>query len=62
MTKIPPKPAYLNETQTHPIINWVLNGYPVRPTYDPSIISTNQPTLKYPKTTKITKIPLKPKK
>ena len=23
MTKIPPKPAYLNETQTHPIINWV---------------------------------------
>ena len=79
MTKIPPKPAYLNETQTHPIINlvkwvltqlnpininvyWVLNGYPIRPNYDPSIISTNQPTLKYPKTTKITKIPLKPKK
>ena len=41
---------------------WVLNGYPIRPNYDPSIISTNQPTLKYPKTTKMTKIPLKPRK
>ena len=32
------------------------------PNYDPGIISTNQPTLKYPKTTKMTKIPLKHKK
>ena len=30
--------------------------------YDPNIISTNHPTLKYPKTTKITKIPPQPKK
>ena len=69
ITKIPPKPAYLNETQTHPIINWVkwvltqlnpininvywvLNGYPIRPNYDASIISTNQQTLKYPKNPK----------
>ena len=40
----------------------VLNGYTIRPNYDPSIISTNQPTLKYSKIIKITKIPLKPKK
>ena len=32
-------------------VYWVLIGYPIRPNYDP-IISTNHPTLKYPKTTK----------
>ena len=47
-------------------------GYPIRPNYDPSIISTNHPTLKYSKTTKndqntpkllkMTKIPPKTKK
>ena len=75
----PPKPIHLNETQTHPIINWVkwvltqlnsininvywvLIGYPIKPNYDPSIIFTNHPTLKYPKTNKITKIPPQPKK
>ena len=36
-------------------VYWVLNGYPIRPNYDPSIISTNHPTLKYFKTTKFTK-------
>ena len=48
-------------------VNWVLIGYPIRPKYDSSIISINQSTLKYPKTTKetnetsrIIKIPLKP--
>ena len=73
------KPTHLNETQTHPIINWVkwvltqlnlininvywvLIGYSIRPNYDPTIISTNHPTLKCPKTTKITKIPPQPKK
>ena len=35
--------------------NWV-------PNYDPTIISTNHPSLKCPKTTKITKIPPQPKK
>ena len=33
-------------------VYWVLIGYPIRPNYDPSIISTNHPTLKYCKTTK----------
>ena len=33
-------------------VYWVLIGYPIRPNYDPSIISTNHPTLKYSKTTK----------
>ena len=37
-------------------------GFKWVPNYDPSIIFTNQLTLKYPKTTKITKIPLKHKK
>ena len=71
--------THLNETQTHPIINWVkwvltqlnpisinvywvLIGYPIRLNYNPIIISTNHPTLKYSKTTKITKIPPQPKK
>ena len=49
-----------------------INGHPIRPKYDPSIISINHSTLKYSKTTKntknthetskITKIPLKPNK
>ena len=43
-------------------VYWVLIGYPIRPNYNPSIISTNHPTLKYSKTTKITKIPPQPKK
>ena len=75
----PPKPTHLNETQTHPIINWVkwvltqlnpininiywvLIRYSIRPNYDPSIISTNHPTIEYPKTNKITKIPPQLKK
>ena len=36
-------------------IYWVLTRYqldPIRPNYDQSIISTNHPTLIYPKTTK----------
>ena len=48
-------------TQLNPIninVYWILIGYPIRPNYDPSIFSTNHPTLKYLKTTKITKIPL----
>ena len=43
-------------------VYWVLIGYPIRPNYKPSIISTNRSTLKYPQTTKITKIIPKPKK
>ena len=59
----PPKPTYLNKTQTYPIVNWVkwvlninpininvywvLIGYPIRLNYDPSIISTNHPTLEW---------------
>ena len=35
-----------------------VSGFKWEPNYDPSIISTNQQTLKYPKTTKITKIPI----
>ena len=52
-------------TQLNPIninVYWVLIEYPIRPNYDPTIISTNYPTLKCPKTTKITKIPHQPKK
>ena len=43
-------------------VYWVLIGYPIRLNYDPTIISTNHPTLKCPKPTKITKIPSQPKK
>ena len=43
-------------------IYWVLIGYLIRPNYGPTIISTNHPTLKCHKTTKITKIPPQPKK
>ena len=48
-------------TQLNPIninVYWVLIGYPVPnwPNYDTTIISTNHPTLKCLKTTKITKI------
>ena len=45
-------------------IYWFLTRYqldPIRPNYDRSTISTNHPTLIYPKTTKMTKIPPKPK-
>ena len=37
-------------------------GYLIRLNYDPTIISTNHPTLKCPKIIKITKIPPQPKK
>ena len=58
-------------TQLNPIninVNWVLTGYLIRPNYDLSIISINHPTPtptptpKYSKTTKNTKIPMKPRK
>ena len=48
-------------TQLNPIninVYWVLTGYPIRVNYNPSIIFTNHPTLKYPKPLQITKIPL----
>ena len=39
-------------------VYWVLIGYPIRPNYGISIISTNHPTLKYPKPLKGPKHPL----
>ena len=63
MTKAPPMHKKGGKPLDYLInVYWVLNGYPIRPNYDPNIISTNQPTLKYPKASKITKIPFKPKK